>query len=62
MTQQDPVAPTRPREAAEERRRKTRGVRLFVRDIVLIFLAAIVISIGIKAFLIRSFYIPSGSM
>ncbi len=62
MTQQQPVAPTRPREAAEERRRKTRGVRLFIRDIVLIFLAAIVISIGIKAFLIRSFYIPSGSM
>jgi len=28
----------------------------------LIFLAAIVISIGIKAFVIRSFFIPSGSM
>ncbi len=62
MTEHDPVAPTRPREAAEERRRKTRGVRLFIRDIVLIFLAAIVISIGIKTFVAQAFYIPSGSM
>ncbi len=37
-------------------------MKLFIRDIVLILLAAIVISVGIKAFLIRSFYIPSGSM
>nr|WP_307812116.1 signal peptidase I [Lacisediminihabitans changchengi] len=37
-------------------------MKLFIRDIILIFLAAIIISIGIKAFLIRSFYIPSGSM
>jgi signal peptidase I len=49
-------------DVAETRRRKSRGVKLFVRDIVLIFVAAIIISIGIKAFLIRSFYIPSGSM
>jgi len=48
--------------AADTRRRQSRGVKLFIRDIVLIFLAAIIISIGIKAFLIRSFYIPSGSM
>ena len=41
---------------------RARGTRLFIRDIILIFLAAIVISVGIKAFLIRSFYIPSGSM
>lgn len=34
----------------------------FVRDILLILLAAIVISFLIKTFLIRSFYIPSGSM
>ncbi len=65
MTEIDPAAPAKTEstaDAADTRRRKTRGVRLFIRDIVLIFLAAIVISIGIKAFLIRSFYIPSGSM
>ena len=60
MTEIDPAASTE--DAAETRRRKSRGVKLFIRDIVLIFLAAIIISIGIKAFLIRSFYIPSGSM
>lgn len=52
-----------PSEGADaQRRRRTRGVKLFIRDIVLIFLAAIVISVGIKTFLVRSFYIPSGSM
>lgn len=56
------LSPT-PQESADKRpRRRTRGVKLFIRDIVLILLAAIVISVGIKAFLIRSFYIPSGSM
>ena len=42
--------------------RRARSVKLFVRDIVIIFLAAIIISVGIKTFLIRSFYIPSSSM
>ncbi|MEO7349601.1 MAG: signal peptidase I [Terrimesophilobacter sp.] len=37
-------------------------MKLFIRDIVIIFLAAIIISVGVKAFLVRSFYIPSGSM
>jgi signal peptidase I len=60
MTDIDPALSTR--DEAETRRRTSRGVKLFVRDIVLIFLAAIIISVGIKAFLIRSFYIPSGSM
>ncbi len=60
MTDIDPALFTR--DEAETRRRKSRGVKLFLRDIVLIFLAAILISVGIKAFLIRSFYIPSGSM
>ncbi|MBX3087360.1 MAG: signal peptidase I [Cryobacterium sp.] len=43
-------------------KRKSRGIWLFIRDLVIILVAAIVISILIKAFLIRSFYIPSGSM
>lgn len=42
--------------------RKSRGTLLFLRDILLIFLAALVISFVIKTFFIRSFYIPSPSM
>lgn len=60
MTTED--QPARPDRSDSERRRRSRSVKLFIRDIVIIFLAAIVISVGIKAFLIRSFYIPSGSM
>ena len=60
MTDIDPATSTT--DVADTRPRKSRGVKLFIRDIVLIFIAAIIISIGIKAFLIRSFYIPSGSM
>ena len=41
---------------------KKRGWKYFVRDVVLIFLAALLISFLIKTFLIRSFYIPSSSM
>jgi signal peptidase I len=44
------------------RSRRTRGVKLFLRDILLIFLAALLISFLIKTFLLRSFYIPSESM
>lgn len=44
------------------RRSGSRGIWLFLRDILFIFLAALVISFLIKTFLIRSFYIPSGSM
>ncbi len=60
MTETEPS--TRVRSAEREKRRRTRGVKLFIRDIVLILLAAVLISVGIKTFLIRSFYIPSGSM
>ena len=34
----------------------------FARDVVLILLAAVIISVGVKTFLVRSFYIPSASM
>ncbi len=44
------------------RKKRARSTRLFLRDILVIFVAAIIISVGIKTFLIRSFYIPSGSM
>ena len=49
-------------EAPERLQRKSRGIRIFLRDVLFILLAAIVISFLIKTFLIRSFYIPSGSM
>ncbi|MGL4339492.1 MAG: signal peptidase I [Rhodoglobus sp.] len=38
------------------------GWKVFLRDILLIFLAALLISFLIKTFLFRSFYIPSDSM
>jgi signal peptidase I len=46
----------------EAGRRRSRGVKLFFRDILFILIAALVISFLIKTFLIRSFYIPSQSM
>ncbi len=42
--------------------KKKRGWKYFLRDVLLIFLAALLISFLIKTFLIRSFYIPSSSM
>ncbi|MBX3092325.1 MAG: signal peptidase I [Cryobacterium sp.] len=57
------LSPEPQEQAVEKRpRRRGRGVKIFIRDIVLILIAAIIISVAIKAFLIRSFYIPSGSM
>ncbi|HEY2642692.1 MAG TPA: signal peptidase I [Galbitalea sp.] len=41
---------------------RARGIKLFLRDILIILVAALVISFLIKTFLIRSFYIPSQSM
>jgi signal peptidase I len=47
---------------AQERPTRGRSAWRFIRDILLILLAAVVISFLIKTFLIRSFYIPSESM
>ncbi len=44
------------------KQRRSRSIKLFIRDIIFIFLAALVISFVIKTFFIRSFYIPSASM
>lgn len=60
MTEIDPSS--RPTGVTQDQKRRSRGVGLFLRDILIIFVAAIIISVGIKTFLIRSFYIPSGSM
>jgi len=48
--------------AATRRDRRSRSAKLFIRDILVIFVAALLISFLIKTFLIRSFYIPSTSM
>jgi signal peptidase I len=47
---------------ARRPRRRLKGWRGFLRDVLLILVAAVVISFLIKTFLIRSFYIPSQSM
>jgi signal peptidase I len=57
----DEIQPTRSMRVASERRR-AKGVATFIRDVLVIFIAAILISFLIKTFLVRSFYIPSESM
>ncbi len=42
--------------------RSRRGPWLFLRDVLVILLVAILVSFLVKTFLVRSFYIPSGSM
>jgi signal peptidase I len=59
--------PIRPRKKGSERRRKFRRIRrnffvAFLIDLVVVLAAALVLSLLIKTFLIRSFFIPSGSM
>jgi signal peptidase I len=56
------IESTRAGAVRRDRQRRSRSARLFIRDILLIFLAALVISFLVKTFLIRSFYIPSESM
>ncbi|MCR2801073.1 signal peptidase I [Microbacterium sp. zg-Y818] len=42
--------------------RRRRGLWPFVRDVLIIVLIAVVVSFLVKTFVVRSFYIPSGSM
>lgn len=55
----EPV-PTPPSSSAASQRR--RGWLAFLRDVVVIVLVAILVSFMVKTFVVRSFYIPSGSM
>ncbi len=48
--------------AADRRSKRQRSAWLFVRDLLIIFVIALVASVLIKTFLVRSFYIPSSSM
>jgi signal peptidase I len=49
---------TRPRRTQHRKR----GALYFLRDLLVIFVVALLVSFLVKTFLIRSFYIPSGSM
>ncbi|MCW3494290.1 signal peptidase I [Microbacterium sp. SSM24] len=42
--------------------RRRRGWVVFLRDVIVIILIAVLVSFLVKTFLVRSFYIPSGSM
>jgi signal peptidase I len=54
--------PTRSEGAANDRHGRRRSAKLFVRDILIIFVVAVLVSFLIKTFVVRSFYIPSASM
>jgi signal peptidase I len=61
------IEPIRPRRKGSARRRKLRRLRrnffvAFFIDLIVVLGAALVLSLVIKTFLIRSFFIPSGSM
>jgi len=58
----DEVQVAAPGHSRSGKQPQKRGWKIFIRDILLIFLAALLISFLIKTFLIRSFYIPSSSM
>lgn len=50
------------RASAAAARPRKRGWVVFLRDVVVIILVAVLVSFLIKTFVVRSFYIPSGSM
>ena len=58
----DNTLPSRSHRLESDSSRKKRGVAIFIRDLLIIFVVALLISFLIKTFLVRSFYIPSGSM
>ncbi len=59
------ILPTRTDRVDADKRTKRsrqRSVKLFIRDILIIFVVAVLVSFLIKTFVVRSFYIPSASM
>ncbi|MFF2051512.1 signal peptidase I [Leifsonia sp. NPDC058194] len=58
---EETVSPRAQRAPGEERDRQRSVVR-FVRDIAVIVVVALLVSFLVKTFVVRSFYIPSGSM
>lgn len=58
LTEPLPSSPSR----ADATARRSRGGWAFLRDVLVIVLVAVLVSFLVKTFLVRSFYIPSGSM
>ena len=58
----DSTVPTDTESVGRNGKPRLRGWKLFLRDVVVIFVIALVVSVLIKTFLVRSFYIPSESM
>jgi signal peptidase I len=58
----DSTAPVETRSSGRHSGSGSRGWKTFLRDVLVIFVVALLVSVLIKAFLIRSFYIPSSSM
>lgn len=64
IEQTAPAAPAPSSRSTESsgRRDRRRGWLTFLRDVIIIVLVAVLVSFLVKTFLVRSFYIPSGSM
>ncbi|WP_043672573.1 signal peptidase I [Clavibacter michiganensis] len=58
----DGTTPVETRSSGKHSGSTSRGWKTFLRDVLVIFVVALLVSVLIKAFLIRSFYIPSASM
>ena len=56
------TVPIGPRGRAKAARRRPRSAAVFVRDVLIIFVVAVLVSFLVKTFIVRSFYIPSASM
>ncbi|KQM83227.1 signal peptidase I [Agromyces sp. Leaf222] len=56
------ISTTRIDDERSSSNRRKRGALLFLRDLLVIFVVAVLVSFLIKTFLIRSFFIPSESM
>lgn len=52
----------RPRPRRRRRQRRGNPTLLFIRDLVVVILIALLVSWGVRTFLFRSFYVPSESM
>ncbi|WP_375384106.1 signal peptidase I [uncultured Microbacterium sp.] len=56
------TGPTPSSDASTAQAPRRRGWLIFLRDVLVIVLIAVLVSFLVKTFLVRSFYIPSGSM
>ncbi|WP_345802794.1 signal peptidase I [Microbacterium sp. AZCO] len=57
-----PAEPVPTPHSSSDPKQRRRGWLYFLRDVLIIVLIAVLVSFLVKTFLVRSFYIPSGSM